>query len=187
MSALPSSLALLLAPAFPAVAQPPSAGADSVIHAIVTAASADRIEADIRTLVGFGTRHTFSDTVSATRGIGAARRWIKAEFERISAACGGCLEVRYVSEIIPPQRRITDSTNVVNVLAVLRGTSDPHRYVMMAGDIDSRVADGMNATDSAPGANDNASGVAGTLEAARLLTRHRFAASIAFLALSGEE
>jgi len=187
MSALPSSLALLLAPAFPAVAQPPSAGADSVIHAIVTAASADRIEADIRTLVGFGTRHTFSDTVSATRGIGAARRWIKAEFERISAACGGCLEVRYVSEVVPPQRRIPDSTNVVNVVAVLRGTSDPNRYVMMAGDIDSRVADVMNAVDSAPGANDNASGVAGTLEAARLLTRHRFAASIAFLALSGEE
>lgn len=170
-----------------AVAQPASAGADSAMHSIVAAASARRIEADIRTLVGFGTRHTLSDTVSTTRGIGAARRWIKAEFERISAACGGCLEVRYVSEIVPPQRRIPDSTNVVNVLAVLRGVSDPNRYVIMAGDIDSRVTDVMNAVDSSPGANDNASGVAGTLEAARLLSRHRFAASIAFLALSGEE
>jgi Zn-dependent M28 family amino/carboxypeptidase len=185
--ALLSGVAALCAASSLAVAQPASAGADSALYSIVAAASARRIEADIRTLVGFGTRHTLSDTVSTTRGIGAARRWIKAEFDRISAACGGCLEVRYVSEIVPPQRRIPDATNVVNVLAVLRGVSDPNRYVIMAGDIDSRVTDVMNAADSSPGANDNASGVAGTLEAARLLSRHRFAASIAFLALSGEE
>jgi len=162
-------------------------GDDPRIHGIVAAVSAARIEADIRTLVGFGTRHTLSDTLSATRGIGAARRWIKAEFDRISAACGGCLEVRYVSEVFPPDRRLRDSTNVVNVVAIQRGTGDPDRYVLMSGDIDSRVSDVMNATDSSPGANDNASGLAGTLEAARVLTKHRFAASIAYLALSGEE
>jgi hypothetical protein len=160
---------------------------DSLIAAIAADVSAARIERDIRTLVGFGTRHTLSDTTSPTRGIGAARRWIKTEFDRISAACGGCLEVRYVSEVYPPQPRIPDPVNVVNVMAVLRGGSDPARYVIMAGDIDSRVSDVMNASDSAPGANDNASGIAGTLEAARVLSRHRFAASIVFLALSGEE
>ncbi len=171
----------------PLAAQRVPPGEDPRIHEIVAAVSAARIEADIRTLVGFGTRHTLSDTLSTTRGIGAARRWIKAELDRISTACGGCLEVRYVSEIFPPDRRLRDSTNVVNVVAIQRGTSDPNRYVMMSGDIDSRVSDVMNAADSSPGANDNASGLAGTLEAARVLTRHRFAASIAYLAVAGEE
>jgi Peptidase family M28 len=161
--------------------------ADSSLHAISAAASASRIEADIRTLVGFGTRHTLSDTLSASRGIGAARRWIKAAFDSISTACGGCLDVRYVSEVFPPEGRIRDSTNVVNVLALQRGRSDPNRYVIMSGDIDSRVSDVMNAVDSAPGANDNASGIAGVLETARLLTHSRFNASIVYLALSGEE
>jgi hypothetical protein len=160
---------------------------DPRIHEIVAGVSPERIEADIRTLVGFGTRHTASDTLSPTRGIGAARRWIKAEFDRISAACGGCLEVYYLAEVFPPERRFRDSTNVVNVIAMQRGTSDPNRLVMMSGDIDSRITDVMNAADSSPGANDNASGVAGTLEAARVLTRHRFAGSIGYLALAGEE
>jgi len=138
-------------------------------------------------LVGFGTRHTLSDTLSATRGIGAARRWVKAEFDRISAACGGCLEVFYVSGMVGPTPRIPQPTNVVNVIAVQRGTSDSGRYVLMSGDIDSRISDIMDATDSAPGANDNASGLAGTLEAARVLTHYRFAGSIVYAALSGEE
>jgi hypothetical protein len=159
------------------------------IHEIVSAASASRIERDIRALVGFGTRHTMSDTLSATRGIGAARRWIFDEFQRISASCGGCLEVGYVSEIVPgnPQSRIRDDVNVVNVVAILRGSVDPDRYVMLTGDIDSRVTDVMDATSESPGANDNASGVAATLEAARILTRYRPDASIVFAALSGEE
>jgi len=179
-------MGLALAPA-PAAGQAVRTAADSTIGAMVDEVSAARIEASVRALVGFGTRNTLSDTISATRGIGAARRWIKTEFDRIGAACGGCLDVRYVSEIYPPQRRIPDSVNVVNVVAVLRGTTDPNRYVIMAGDIDSRVTDVLNATDSAPGANDNASGLAGTLEAARILSRHRFGASVAFLALSAEE
>lgn len=178
---------LLVACAGPLAAQAGPVGEDPRIHEIVAAVSATRIEADIRTLVGFGTRHTLSDTVSATRGIGAARRWIKAELDRIGAACGGCLDVRYVAEVFPPDRRLRDSTNVVNVMAIQRGTSDANRYVLMSGDIDSRVTDVMNAADSSPGANDNASGVAGTLEAARVLTRYRFNASIVYLALSGEE
>ncbi len=178
-------LSLLAAPALDAQQGP--VPADSLLQAIAAGPSASRIEADIRALVRFGTRHTLSDTLSTTRGIGAARRWIKAAFDSISAACGGCLDVRYVAEIYPPQGRIRDSTNVVNVVAIQRGRTDPNRYVIMSGDVDSRISDVMNAVDSAPGANDNASGIAGVLEAARLLTRSRFNASIAYLALSGEE
>ena len=153
----------------------------------VGAVSADSLRADVTRLVGFGTRHSLSDTLSATRGIGAARRWVKAEFDRISAACGGCLEVFYVSGMVGPAPRIPQPTNVVNVIAVQRGTSDSGRYVLMSGDIDSRITDIMNANDSEPGANDNASGLAGTLEAARVLSHYKFAGSIVYAALSAEE
>jgi hypothetical protein len=172
------------APAAPAAAPQSS---DPRIQAIVAAVSAQRIETDIRRLVAFGTRHTLSDTLSEIRGIGAARRWVKAEFERISAACGGCLEVLLASDTIGPTPRIPQRTLVVSVIAIQRGTSDTARYVLMSGDIDSRISDGMNSTDSAPGANDNASGLAGTLEAARVLTHYRFNGTIVYAALSAEE
>jgi hypothetical protein len=172
--------------AVPLAAQTPAAS-DPRVTAIVGAVSADSLRADVTRLVGFGTRHTLSDTVSATRGIGAARRWVKAEFDRISAACGGCLEVFYVSGMVGPAPRIPQPTNVVNVIAVQRGTSDTGRYVLMSGDIDSRITDIMDANDSEPGANDNASGLAGTLEAARVLTHYKFAGSIVYAALSAEE
>jgi hypothetical protein len=164
---------------------PPSEVLD--VHDHVAAVSAERIESDITTLVGFGTRHTASETESETRGIGAARRWIHDEFERISAECGGCLEVMYVSETISGERRIPDPVDVVSVIAIQRGTSDPDRMVVMAGDIDSRASDVMDAEIDAPGANDNASGVAGVLEAARVLSQDRFAGSIMYAALAGEE
>jgi Zn-dependent M28 family amino/carboxypeptidase len=157
------------------------------LHKIGIAPSADRIEADIQTLVDFGTRHTLSDTVSDSRGIGAARRWIKAEFERISADCGGCLEVFYVSDVISGQRRIPDPVNIVNVVAIQRGTADPNRFVMMSGDIDSRVSDPLDGVSDSPGANDNASGMAGAIEAARVLTKYQFPSSIMYVGLSGEE
>lgn len=157
------------------------------LHKIGVAPSAERIERDIQTLVDFGTRHTLSDTVSSKRGIGAARRWIKAEFERISADCGGCLEVFYVSDVISGQRRIPDPVNIVNVVAIQRGTTDPNRFVMMSGDIDSRVSDPLDGVSDSPGANDNASGMAGTIEAARVLTKYEFPGSIMYVGLSGEE
>lgn len=157
------------------------------LHAIAGAVSAERIEQDIEKLVSFGTRHTLSETESDTRGIGAARRWIKSEFDKISAACGGCLEVYYQSRVIEGEARIPDPVEVVSVIAVQRGTVDPDRYVIMSGDIDSRVSDVMNYTDDAPGANDNASGVAGTLEAARVLSQYEFAGSVVYAALAGEE
>jgi len=157
------------------------------LHEITGAMQADRIESDIQTLVDFGTRHTLSETESDTRGIGAARRWIYAEFERISEACGGCLEVMYVSDTISGEERIPDPVEVKSVIAVQRGKTDPNRYVMMSGDIDSRVSDVMDYTSDAPGANDNASGVAGALEAARVLTQYEFDGSIVYAALAGEE
>ncbi len=157
------------------------------LHKIGTAPSAERIERDIQTLVDFGTRHTLSDTVSSKRGIGAARRWIKAEFERISEDCGGCLEVFYVSDVISGQRRIPDPVNIVNVVAIQRGAADPNRFVMMSGDIDSRVSDPLDGVSDSPGANDNASGMAGVIESARVLTKYEFPGSIMYVGLSGEE
>ncbi len=176
-----------LAGAGPIAAQDAPPSGNATIHDIVAAVSATRVERDIRKLVSFGTRNTLSDTLSPNRGIGAARRWIKAEFDSISQACEGCLEVFYVSEVFPEGRRIPTPTNVVNVVAVQRGTTDPNRMVLMSGDIDSRISEATNAVDSAPGANDNASGMAGTLEAARVLTQYRFNASVVYIGLSGEE
>ncbi len=155
------------------------------LHDIANKISAKNIEKDIQKLVSFGTRHTLSETQSNTRGIGAARRWIKQEFEAISKACGNCLDVYFQKDTIAGEERIPNATEVVSVIAIQRGTSDPNRYVIMSGDIDSRVTDVMNFTADSPGANDNASGVAGTLEAARVLSQYRFNGSIVYAALSG--
>lgn len=162
---------------------------DLRMYDIIEQASPERIEQDIRTLAGFGTRNTLSDTVSDTRGIGAARRWIKEEFAHISADCNGCLEVSYQRDLVSAEgnSRIPTDTWVVNVVAIQRGKLYPNRYIIMSGDIDSRASDAMDATTDAPGANDNASGMAGVLEAARLLTQYEFASSIIYLGLSGEE
>lgn len=189
--ALVAAALLLLAPgllsAQPVQAVPPSE--DLRMHAIAKAPSPERLERDIRTLAGFGTRNTFSDTVSATRGIGAARRWIHDEFVRISEACGGCLEVMIQDTLITQEQnpRIPHDVRVVNVVAIQRGSVHPDRYVAMSGDIDSRVSDTYNFTDDSPGANDNASGMAGVLEAARVLTQYEFGSSIVYMGLSGEE
>lgn len=195
-SRLPLSLAVLvvlagggptLLPAQEIPTVPPSE--DLRMHGIAGAPSPERLERDIRTLAGFGTRNTFSDTLSATRGIGAARRWIHAEFQRISEACGGCLEVMYQDTVITQEQnpRIPHDVRVVNVVAVQRGSVHPNRYVAMSGDIDSRVSDTYNFTDDSPGANDNASGMAGVLEAARVLSQFEFGSSIVYMGLSGEE
>ncbi len=159
-----------------------------MLSEIAIAPSSENIEKDIRKLVSFGTRHTLSDTISKTRGIGAARRWIKSEFTTISKACNNCLEVEYQRNLVPKNnRRIVKDTWVVNVLAIQRGTKFPNRYIIMSGDIDSRVSDPNNFTSDSPGANDNASGMAGTIEAARVLSKYKFPVSIIYTGLSGEE
>ena len=161
---------------------------DKILREISTAPSAERIENDIKTLVNFGTRHTLSDTVSNLRGIGAARRWIKSTFENISEKCNNCLEVSYLGDLVKADgRRIVTDTKVVNVMAIQRGTKYPNHFVIMSGDIDSRVSNPNNFTANSPGANDNASGMAGTIEAARVLSNYKFPVSVIYVGLSGEE
>ncbi|MCF4101816.1 M28 family metallopeptidase [Gillisia sp. M10.2A] len=162
---------------------------DSRIYDIIDNVSSERIEADIRKLAGFGTRNTFSDTISNTRGIGAARRWIKSEFDKISSNCSNCLEVFYQKDFVTPKdgERIPKEAWIVNVVAIQKGTKYPNRYIIMSGDIDSRNSDGSDFTNDAPGANDNASGMAGSIEAARVLSKYKFENSIIYVGLSGEE
>ena len=116
---------------------------DTRLYDIIEAVSSQRIEADITTLANFGTRHTLSDTLSESRGIGAARRWIKKEFETISTDCSDCLDVFYQKNLVKKEtnKRITEDVWVVNVAAVQRGSKYPNRYIIMSGDIDSRVSD----------------------------------------------
>src|SRR6056300_1149360 len=162
---------------------------DQDIYSIIDQVSATRIEQDITSLVNFGTRHTLSDTLSNKTGIGAARRWIKKSFENIAANCGDCLEVFYQGNLVKKgtNGRIVKDVNIVNVVAIQRGTKNPNKFIIMSGDIVSRVSDPTDYTSTSPGANDNASGMAGTLEAARVLSKYRFENSIIYVGLSGEE
>ncbi len=181
------AILFIVAPSGTASAQP--AAQDDRLFQIIDAVSADRIESDIRRLAGFGTRNTLSDTVSTTRGIGAARRWIKAEFDRVSDACGGCLDVWYQRTLVraADNRRIPEDVWIVNVVAVQRGATYPDSYVIMSGDIDSRASRSTDGETDAPGANDNASGMAGVIEAARVLSQHTFDHTVVYAGLSGEE
>ena len=162
---------------------------DSKIYDIIKAVSAKRIKANVKTLTEFGTRNTFSDTISTTQGIGAARRWVKSEFDVISKSCDNCMEVFYQKDFVTKKenRRVPHDAWIVNVVAVQKGTRYPNKYVIMSGDIDSRASDTMDFTADAPGANDNASGMAGTIEAARVLSKYKFESSIIYVGLSGEE
>jgi hypothetical protein len=159
------------------------------IYDIIEKISLERIKIDVKTLVDFGTRNTFSDTISTTRGIGAARRWVKSEFESISDSCNNCLDVFYQKDYVTKNgnTRVPHDAWVVNVVAIQKGTKYPNRYIIMSGDIDSRASDTMDFTTDAPGANDNASGLAGTIETARVLSKYKFESSIIYVGLSGEE
>ena len=159
------------------------------IYDIIDAVSKENIKQNVEKLVSFGTRHTLSDTLSKSRGIGAARRWIKSEFEKISDTCDGCLEVFYQKNYFTPEDgdRIVKPVWINNVVAIQRGTTYPNQFIIMSGDIDSRISDPINYIDDSPGANDNASGMAGTIEAARVLSKYAFEKSIIYVGLSGEE
>ncbi|MBL4888259.1 MAG: M28 family peptidase, partial [Flavobacteriaceae bacterium] len=166
-----------------------SAQTDQKIYDIIDAVSAERIKEDITILTNFGTRHTLSDTVSKTRGIGAARRWIKSEFESISENCNACLEVFYQKNFFEKNERgrLPHDVWINNVVAIQRGTKYPNNFIIMSGDIDSRVSKSNDFTSDSPGANDNASGMAGTIEAARVLSKYTFENSIIYVGLAGEE
>jgi len=144
------------------------------------------LKATITKLVSFGTRHTLSTTTDPVRGIGAARHWAADHFQDLSKACGGCLAVETIGDMVSGPRA-PNGVRVEDVIAVQKGTTDPDRVVIVQGHIDSRVNDVMNATNDAPGANDDASGVALVMEAARLLSREHFPATIVYAVLSGEE
>jgi len=161
---------------------------DKEIFSIISKLSEERIKNDIITLANFGTRHTLSDTVSNTRGIGAARRWIKKTFNSISNECNNCLEVFDQRNYFKKNNlRLIKDVWINNVVAIQRGIKYPNRFVIMSGDIDSRVSNPNDFTSNSPGANDNASGMAGTIEAARVLTKYKFDNSIVYVGLSGEE
>ena len=173
--------------ALPAAAQTLAAPEQPLVHRLTSQVSAERLRADVTAMVGFGTRHTLSETESDTRGVGAARRWVQRQFETISRDCGGCLTIETPSDTVTAPPRIPNPTEVVSVIAVQRGTTDPDRVILISGHLDSRVTDVMNFTDDAPGANDDASGVAALIEAARVLSKERFPATLVYAALTGEE
>ena len=166
---------------------------DKEIAAALNQISAANIQANIAALVGFGTRSTLSAqdpaSIAAGRGIGAAREWIRRRFEKYSQDCGGCLEVRVDSYTQPPAERVDKPTVISNVYAILKGTEagTAPRVVLVTGHYDSRNSDNFDVTHDAPGANDDASGVAVSLECARVLSKLKPRASIIFLAVAGEE
>ena len=167
--------------------------ADPQIAAALKQISPQQIQADIEKLVSFGTRQTLSAqdpaSIAARRGIGAAREWIKSEFERYSRDCGGCLEVKTDSFTEAPAERIPQPTQITNVYAVLKG-SDPEnakRIVLVTGHYDSRNSDTLDVKGDAPGANDDGSGTVVSLECARVLSKLKFPATIIFLTVAGEE
>lgn len=148
--------------------------------------SQERLRSNVESLVGFGTRHTLSEQDSDTRGIGAARRWGEAQFRATSEACGGCLEMALPERMIQGNR-VPEPTRLVNVVAIQRGSERPDEVVIVQGHIDSRVSDVADFTSDAPGANDNASGTALVLEAARVLSQNEYPTTIVYALLSGEE
>ena len=171
---------------------PPKSTPDPEIQKMVREVSAKNIEATIRKLVSFGTRNTLSSQTDPNRGIGAARDWIYGEFQRISTDCGGCLQVEkqtFTQAAIPPPRgRYPQEAVLTNVYAVLKGTTDPDRVYVVSGHYDSMC--NQNATDitcDAPGANDDASGTAVSIELARVMSKRKFDATIIFMCVPGEE
>jgi hypothetical protein len=165
-------------------AAPPST--DAKLRAIVAPVSQAQLHHTIATLVSFGTRHTLSSQTDPKRGIGAALNWAESEFGRYSAACGNCLTVVRPSETFSGDR-LPAPTKITDIVAIQRGTERPNDVVIIQGHIDSRVSDPMNATSDAPGANDDGSGTAAVIEAARVLSRHKFPGTIVYAALMGEE
>ena len=189
MKAIKRSAALipclsLAAAAPPSPTAPPSPV--SQLQAIVAPVSGARMKATVEKLVSFGTRHTLSSQTDPKRGIGASLKWTEREFGRYSKACGGCLTIVSPSDTVTG-RRVPTPTLVRNMVAIQRGTERPNDVVIITGHIDSRVTDPMNATSDAPGANDDGSGTAAVIEAARVLSKHKFPGTIVYAALSGEE
>ena len=157
------------------------------IAKMVKEVSAKNIEATIRKLVSFGTRNTLSEQDNPTRGVGAARDWLYAEFQKISTDCGGCLDVQKQAFLQPKSARVAEPTTLTNVFAVLKGTSDAARVYVVSGHYDSMCTSPTDAKCDAPGANDDASGTAVSIELARVMSKRKFDATIVFMTVPGEE
>ncbi|WLW53324.1 M28 family metallopeptidase [Streptomyces sp. YU58] len=170
-------------PGPPATAQPPTRELRALLREIDPA----RIEATVRKLVSFGTRHTLSVQDDPARGIGAARDWLLSELRSYAAASGGRMTAELQSYVQEPAPRVPTATRITNVLATLRGSVTPERIYVVSGHYDSRVTDVMDATSDSPGADDDASGVAVVLELARVMATRRPASTIVFAAVAGEE
>ncbi|WP_397589545.1 M20/M25/M40 family metallo-hydrolase [Sphingorhabdus sp.] len=147
----------------------------------------ERLKADVEKLVSFGTRHTLSSATDPKRGIGAARSWAQSEFEKIAKACNGCMKTELLERNMSGPR-IPNGVNIVDVLAIKPGKMGWDHVIIIAGHIDSRVSDVMDFTKDAPGANDDGSGSALVIEAARIMAQQpQTEATIVFALLSGEE
>ena len=170
-------------------AEPPVPPRPELPSQLITGVSRDRIQADVETLAGFGTRHSLSRTDSETRGIGAARNWIKTELEAAATAAGGKLQVSFEEFTAPKSQRVPQPHPFVNVVAVLPGTMPEaaQRRYYVVGHYDSMCADVMNPDCDSPGANDDASGTAVTMELARVLAAHPLESTVVFLCTPGEE
>jgi Zn-dependent M28 family amino/carboxypeptidase len=186
MKTLIAAFCLLFLTAFAAFGQK-QAKANPEIQKIVAEINAKNIENTIRKLVSFGTRNTLSEQDNPTRGIGAARDYLFAEFQKISADCGNCLTVEKQTFLQPKANRIPEPTNLTNVVATLRGTTDPDRIYVVSGHYDSMCTSPTDAKCDAPGANDDASGTAAVVEMARIMSKRKFDATIVFMAVAGEE
>jgi hypothetical protein len=160
---------------------------DPEIGRMIKEVSAKNIEASIRKLVSFGTRNTLSEQDDPTRGIGAARDWIYAEFQKISAGCGDCLTVEKQSFVQPKANRIPEPTTLTNVVATLKGTTNPERVYVVSGHYDSMCTSPTDGKCDAPGANDDASGTAAVIELARVMSTRKLDATIVFMTVPGEE
>ncbi|MFG3259559.1 M20/M25/M40 family metallo-hydrolase [Streptomyces sp. NPDC048172] len=157
------------------------------LRALLAEIDHERIEATVRKLASFGTRHTLSSQTDAKRGIGAARDWIHATLTEYAEASGGRMTVELQSYVQEPAERIPEPTRITNVVATLRGSEDPDRVHVVSGHYDSRCSDPMDAEGDAPGADDDASGVAVIMELARVMARRKTAATLVFAAVAGEE
>jgi acetylornithine deacetylase/succinyl-diaminopimelate desuccinylase-like protein len=160
---------------------------DPEIAKMVKEVSARNIDATIRKLVSFGTRNTLSEQDNPTRGIGAARDWLFAEMQRINAECGNCMTVEKQSFVQPKANRVPEPTTLTNVVATLRGATNPERYYVVSGHYDSMCSSPTDAKCDAPGANDDASGTATVIELARVMSKRKFDATIVFMCVPGEE
>ena len=168
-------------------ARPKPQRPDRQLRAMLREIDPGRIEAIVTQLAGFGTRHTLSTQDDPVRGIGAARDWIHEQMQRYAQTSDGRMTVELQSFIQPVSPRVPVPTRITNIVATLRGTSSPDRVYVVTGHYDSRVTDVMNATSDAPGADDDASGVAAVMEMARVFATRPTEATIVFAAVAAEE